>query len=472
MGAVLVILSLAIDPFLQQIVEFAERPSMVNRGTVPRVVNMSESVVLKQDDVEFMSPLTQLMTTIGHFYTRNAVGPDITAYCPNVDCTWPVFDTLAICSSCQDMTAELSFGCFPEPGEWKMNYTSEDTGSHSEPSTSCGWFINGTSSRPMLMTGYSATKNSTRSPQALLMRQLNMRDPLTDEVYWNGSVAFKHIPNPLANFVVAASSDVAAIYANATPTAFECVFHLCTKTIAARMVQGRYEERVVSEYRNLTRRVEPITVGRNAAGLDYLYGQSVAITPPGQNETFFAGNVTMMEMRFSFDRFLPSYLTLALGEKDPDLRFNNEVLPPEGQKSFKAQCGRWLQPGGIEQTVEDMGRLMSIALRSTVHSIPVYGSGLSETYIRLRWAYGSLPAVVLVLTAVLLATTVAQTGFSRSSRKSSLFTLMYGLSPSTRASLEKTHSLHALRQNARNLLVYTNENDDNDDGDGNQQLSA
>ena len=452
----MVLLSLAIDPFLQQIVDVGERQTLVSQGTVPKVVRMLDNVVQEQDSLDFMAPLTQLITTMGHFYNRNAVPSNISAFCPNTDCTWPIFDTLSICSSCTDMSAELSFGCHMEQGGWKMNYSSSDATIGAEPTTSCGWFFNRTGDTPMLMTGYSTSIDDNRTAQALLMRQLNFRDPFTDEVYWNGSLAFKHVPNPLANFAVVASSDIAALYTNATPAAYECVMQLCTRTIAASYSQGRYEERILSEYRNMTRRVEPLTVGVNAAGFDYLYGQNVSIEPPGQSETFFASNVSMMELRFSFDRFLPSYLTLAIGKEMSQLRFNNEVDADQGQKSFDSSCTRWLKSGGIESSVHEMAQFMSVALRNTVHAVPVYGTGVFETFIRIRWSYASLPAVVLLFTAILLFSTIAQMSGSCPSRKSSLFTLMHGLSADARATLDTTYSMHELRQRARHIALFTN----------------
>lgn len=410
---------------------------------------------MEQGGNEVIGSQPQMLEAIGKSYLTISVAANYSAFCPNTECSWPVFDTLAICSSCQDITDELKFGCREESGEWKPRKSRPNTADEEMPRTSCGWFFNISDDKPTLMSGYALEDGSLSLGPSLLMRQLNLRDPLTDHTYWNGSLRFKDVPNPLADFAVVTSPSIASIYANETPAAFECMMQWCTRTIAATFSQGVYRERVLSEYKNMTKRVEALKVERKDGFLDYLYGQSVSITPPGQTETFTVGNNSMLKTRFAFDRMIPNYLTIDNGSTATALRYNNDMSEEEGgQVSAAVNCSDWLQPEGIRRSVEEMSLAVSNAFRTSLYGEPVFGTGVFETYVQVRWVFFSLPLIVMGLTMVLLCNTVLQSQHAESGKRSSLYTLIYGLDSEGKVEFEALHSLYEIKMRAKQIAVY------------------
>jgi hypothetical protein len=153
------VLSLALDPFFQQLVSYPQRSSSVDRGTVPRSVmwlagsnifqnkNFSVDPLLSPDPA-LVSPIDEFMANDGPFTI-----PQISPFCASNDCSWPIFDTLGVCSECADVSSMLQFGCMQENGFWRSDWVPSTGWTTNVSLTSCGYFFNATGPKPMLMSG-------------------------------------------------------------------------------------------------------------------------------------------------------------------------------------------------------------------------------------------------------------------------------------------------------------------------------
>ncbi|KAK7915088.1 hypothetical protein PG985_012791 [Apiospora marii] len=109
LGAIILVLSVALDPFVQQIihpVNCLSRSGGLEQATLPRT-----NLLNPEDPGE---ALADLESTSGLGNTmQNALshhGSDVDAHCPTGNCTFPrVFGTVGFCHSCKDSSAEVSF---------------------------------------------------------------------------------------------------------------------------------------------------------------------------------------------------------------------------------------------------------------------------------------------------------------------------------------------------------------------------
>jgi hypothetical protein len=389
-------------------------------------------VFTNSSDVEVIGPDFSLGNVVKSFYLQPGLFevPEMTPFCASNDCAWPPFHTLAVCSECKDISRTLQFGCYQEDGYWRSEWNSSISANFSLPTTSCGYFFNATGPKPMLMSGYAINSTTNAPGEALVVRQLNFRDPRTEEAYWDHSLNFKHVPYPIVNFATVAVHDAAAAYRNETPVAHECVLRFCTRHIAARYYKGAYTENILSTFTNDTMTPWPLLMEGDA---DYDYFDNITITPPGQKETFLVGNDTMLQTIFTFDYKIPQYVTQT--NVSAILRLRTENDRNGSSRAFDYLVNDWASSKDIPHYVASLATSMSHAIRlSPSSSEKVLGSGSLEVYVKISWGWFVLPATLLVATLGFLLGTVVR---SRTHdigilKTSSLAILAHGLNDVTK----------------------------------------
>lgn len=121
LGAILVIFSLAIDPFAQQILAFPSREVVVFNGSAtiqraheyfPQWASQAYSNGFNNwYRIRQLDPNMQLAVLNGLAQKGTALDPK----CPSSRCEYPEFATLGICSTCQDVTEESNQTCVSVP---------------------------------------------------------------------------------------------------------------------------------------------------------------------------------------------------------------------------------------------------------------------------------------------------------------------------------------------------------------------
>ncbi|KAF8856580.1 hypothetical protein BDZ45DRAFT_727386 [Acephala macrosclerotiorum] len=122
-GAGITILSLAIDPFVQQIVGVGERQvDATNSTTIARALRYSRGTFLPAPEVSLsgpdgrpFDPITintdfsmQSAILFGLSNLPSAISQQMTVHCPGAHCIWPPYLSLGICSTCVDVTNLLT----------------------------------------------------------------------------------------------------------------------------------------------------------------------------------------------------------------------------------------------------------------------------------------------------------------------------------------------------------------------------
>jgi hypothetical protein len=101
-GAIITILSLAYDPFLQQLVSYP----IVYKNASSAVTRQARAFVISATDVDFVSAMNAGVWSDASSFVR-------TPACPSGNCTWPTFSTVGWCSTCETFaTKDLAVrGC-------------------------------------------------------------------------------------------------------------------------------------------------------------------------------------------------------------------------------------------------------------------------------------------------------------------------------------------------------------------------
>ncbi|KAF2430985.1 hypothetical protein EJ08DRAFT_206377 [Tothia fuscella] len=430
LGASITLLSLALDPFYQQLVTYPQRPSDLDRSTVSRIVKYStdDSLFVNSSNAIYFGSDSAIGSVMRSFYAYPSLFqvPEMAPFCASNDCAWPPFNTLSVCSQCEDISSLLHFDCLPDDGYWRFNWNMSIP---AVPTTSCGYFFNSTGPKPMLMSGYAINSSTNAPGEALVTRQLNFRDPRTEEVYWEHSINFKNVPNAIVNFASVSVANAEAAYRNQTPVAHECVLRFCTQKIAARYYKGNYTENILSTFTNHTQRPWPIIMDGDAS---YNYVQNITIIPPDQDEIFSVDNKTMLQAIFAFDYKLPFYVTQQNTSALPLIRTENDRN--DSRLTFLYSVDYW-STRNISNYVADLATAMAHAIRlHPTSSEKVLGSGSLEVYVHISWGWFTLPAMLLIGTLLFLVITMVQSRRQGASvfKTSAVATLANGLDDSTK----------------------------------------
>ncbi|KIW10891.1 hypothetical protein PV08_10190 [Exophiala spinifera] len=102
LAALVTLLALGFEPFIQQLVDIdvVNVPTDTEPATIRTPTSYNESVLGNPGGSSL-----SLNALIGAFGGASGAVPD--PVCPTGNCTWPLYDTLALCTACEDMTGQV-----------------------------------------------------------------------------------------------------------------------------------------------------------------------------------------------------------------------------------------------------------------------------------------------------------------------------------------------------------------------------
>jgi hypothetical protein len=313
--------------------------------------------------------------------------------------------------------------------------------------TACGYFLNATSTAPVLMSGYrvaSDSNNGTNYGETLLMRTLPLVTNPRREALFDGSINFKNISHPILDALIVSSADGSSesVYRRELPIAHECVLSWCVKTLRSSYSWGVYEEEVEETFFNTTKAPYPWTTKYypESRTTDTDYRGNVSIRTPDMDldePGYGLSNETVFEFILLFDEVFPSMITAADRAAKSFLKiktsFNDRVV-------FRAvRFNPWLAPNNVTHHMERIATAVTNVIRSESNSNElVAGQALApETYVQVKWAWLAFPLAMLGLCLVFLIATMVKTsgdadGEIGTWKTSAMPTLMYSLPRDTR----------------------------------------
>jgi hypothetical protein len=480
-GALIIVLLLAIDTFFQQVVEYPGRWQLVDAiGEIPRVIHYEPNSPPQYfQNSEYGVYNTELLPIVKEYYYRNGtqpvpfgngIRPDIPLACPTNNCTWPVYDTLAVCGHCEEVSTLLDIvhTCMWTTIDWSANWTGPITEEPYPNGTVCGHFLNATSEQPILLSGYILTgdEQGNTTGEALLMRSI----PLTGfndkaSAYGAGSVGFKQVRNPLLDGLISSALDgIGSVLRNETPTVHECILSWCVQTIKSSYDEGIYQEHIIAELWNTSS--EPMAWPWEAVALEeglveLTYWQDIIIQPSrsvfgsnASNTVFSVPNTTVFEVMAIFDDFFPSSYTAENTFTEPLLRYKNYFVGPWTQN---LEFNAWAAPNNLTRHMERLARSMTNVIRSSTSKTMLRGDAYAvQNYVSVRWEWLIFPFALLVFSLAFLVLTMIKTSEDTATgvwKTSAMPTLIYGLPQEARGKLPASSTWNSSRGDTKKVRI-------------------
>ena len=183
------------------------------------------------------------------------------------------------------------------------------------------------------------------------------------DIYWDGSIHFKHIPIPLVDFILVRSANDSSIQPDNIPLAQECVLHYCVKNISAKFSQGTYSERVVSTVFNDSVPSVPLSHHLSGDGKHEAYDLTYNITLSSQGEDFHVSNLTNVVTRLMFDIVVPLYLKSINGSSHLEITYYDDADAVVQPKTVRAGSLSWMTTDGKSSYIDDLATALTNAMR-------------------------------------------------------------------------------------------------------------
>ncbi|RYO72081.1 hypothetical protein AA0113_g1648 [Alternaria arborescens] len=437
LGALLIVLLLAIDTFFQQVVTYPDQWTLQKSSSSIPIVKKYRPPYLKYYvKAEEQGTFDEISAPIvGKYFYGNGteptqlgrgIRPEIPLSCPSSSCVWPEYDTLATCSSCVEVSQSLdiTFACLDTTVDWTASWDGPLLNVTFPNGTVCGHFLNISSSTPILLSGYVLQENGTTKTtgEALLMRTVPLSDFWTrDPYYGSGSVFFKDIRYPIYDGLIAsAAGGLDSVFRHEPPVVHECVLSWCVQRMRSSYEWGIYSETILSTHLNLKTEPTPWPwiVTKMKTGTDFVYAPNITLevpaptppgsTTPGANITYSIWNETAFKVNAIWDDFFPAYYTTNDSTQQPVLRFRNYEFGPSTRF---LDFNPWLAPNNVTHHMERLASAMTNVMRSNRDSnemIPGRAYNM-EKFIYINWLWLIFPILLLVLSLVFLVATIVKT---------------------------------------------------------------
>lgn len=420
LGAAITILALAFETFFQQIVSYPERPIVLGNGSITTAVSYG----LEASPHEFSDPLmsTTIMTAIlGSNDT--ILSPQST--CATSNCTWSQYSSLGVCSQCKDVSNILRYVC--------KNYTTMDFVGNTFTDYGCGWLLNDT-----LLVGTYLNGVNERQVLSLTMQGIDAPSNTSRGGQFHSSTHFKEFPFPIFDFYVGyAAGGKAAVLRNDTPVALECLLHWCAKSYVATHSQGILNETLVDTFANYS--AKQLSPGEVLSGTP-----PIVIRLPFGHTTFSVSSGSPVVLTNT----LSAYLSQMIDEDD------NVTVPSSFQGILNVTVA---PPYDFNSYMGLLTTSMTNNLRTKIKGTEaVTGTAWStETFVRIRWVWISLPVFLLLTTLAFVLGTIAKSSRQKAGtwKTSALAVLLHGLSSEARHKLDPKARASQVEATARKMDV-------------------
>jgi hypothetical protein len=485
LGALLIVLLLAIDTFFQQVVTFPNQWTLHEMpGQIPYLVRYDPPYQTEfQGGWETSIYNSDVMPVVQQFLYRNgskptpfgtSYRPDIPLSCPTSNCTWPTYDTLAVCSKCAEVSdlLDITFACLETTVDWSTKWEGPISEVPYPNNTVCGHFLNATAELPILLSGYTVKTNGDDiHDETLLLRTIPLTTfPAKERLYDVGSVAFKNTRNPIFDALIAsATGGLESVHQNNTPTVHECVLSWCVQTLESFYDLGGYNERVVKSYHNTTIGPSPWNSweipAEEGGGTLIEYKENITIVPTGVSPNdakptdtmieYGANNVTACNFMSIFDDFFPSSYSVSNVSAIPRLRYKE--FPMSGPSQRYLPYSPWMVPNNLTRHVEKLATAMTNRVRSSDSNEMLQSEAFyNEQYVSVQWEWLIFPFLLLTLSLIFLVSTIIKTSKDTSAgiwKTSAMPTLIYSLPKDAQSKLNPISTWNDSDKSSRKVRI-------------------
>lgn len=375
LGALLTIMTLAVNPFMQQLIRIDVRDTTTEGAFLPTAI---EHTSVSGDSLS--ADLNMKAAAYAGFVGPLSSVYNISSVCPSGNCTWEPFETLAVCSSCANITDQM--GGSPDfrlnlSNGFQLASRSAYYGAH----TADQKFLNVTTTKKLydsLYSGVGEYNTYTRNNMSLIYAD-------------RGSL--------IIDFLVLRAPQLNL----ETSSAHECVLQYCVKTISASQLSGELIETEVSTWTNdsesarLTADNSILTTPIEGANTSYDAQSTVPeyyLKPTEKIHTFTVALVAQLQMTSWFNGILQGNATYEW-PRTGAVYSNDQIQGVDTSVDGGDP--------GLSQLMSNVAKAMTVALRSSSKETASGVIHRNETYIHIRWPWIALPLAIYLLVATFLA---------------------------------------------------------------------
>lgn len=470
-GAAVILLSLPLDLFFQQIIQYPYQWTPLGNSTIARTVNYDPipDGYFINDTFGYAPEPLLFNTAYPNFYQDvPAIQPNIS--CPTSRCTWDDFDTLALCSTCTQVPSQyLEFGCFNASRAWMSGV--KETPAFNETVEACGWFFLPDDGSRMLLSGYALDKGNQSQILAarfLSLRNIFSREPLVKDA----TISFKNMLNPLGSYIISTTDDGAAgAMRNGTATIQECAVSWCVQTIRASMVGSILSENITRFQPLQSQSLDNVwstdndDADPNKYGeIDVYYPQFELTLPDSQSlnhngSTFMVNNITSRQVIQVFDQIAPSSFTATNATRDLRLKYmQNKVT--QFERVLPENQNPWMN--NATEHFAKIVKMMSYTMRRQYgvdnKLADFVGTAWEQrVHVHIRWPWVVLPGTLLLFSLLFLIATVMRSSKDDPKigiwKTSALAVLFNGPGDDVQNVMGENPKMGYAREKAKNMVV-------------------
>ena len=366
LGALIAILALAIEPFIQQVVSYPLRRVRIGDSSVScvRSYNITGQ---RTDRISSDRPPTYDIDLPMKAAINQAIFSEtnqMAFVCSTGNCTWPIFSSLAVCSHCQN-TQVHSYTTYigPLAGNATVFYTSN---------------------------GLNATSDEHGRSSVLSEGMLAVPD-------------LGYTENTISNLTVLGTEE---------PSAYECALFWCVQEISASVTAGKYHEDILKTWSNASLQNLGCSRCNDTAserdGIFSLVGSLDNSTHGSRN--FTVGIATLATFQQYLSDFFTGSISTGPANGSEMVQFSSDfmgALVPSlssGAKVVRANLTN------IPELMSNLSQSMTIRMRQSAANNPeaqITGDAYElDSFVEVRWVWLALPLTLLLLTLIFLLASI------------------------------------------------------------------
>ncbi|KAK3679841.1 hypothetical protein LTR78_000217 [Recurvomyces mirabilis] len=392
-GALITIVMLGYGPFVQQIIATPTRGTARNGSSIP-VAHWYNSTY--QDDGADVPLNLKAAVLSGMLSTNNTAGQWLVQpTCQTGNCTWPSYASLAMCSTCADLTSHLNSSVQP--------------------------YYGGHATEWQLPNGVNLTVPLGQFGNTMVVNNTNDVSPVTDMAF--ESVAFTDSLYPLLDmFVVVGNYSSKPDNQGKTmpigPFASECRVTFCIQQYNASSTNGSFSETAIGA---------PVLLNTSTTGVNLGDADNITAPSGGFTLSFDDRNFTIDYGAIkAFWFYLPTLFSGKLSQSDS---LSPQPLWPSDMAQAVFQHLN-ATPHTLDSMFRNIADSMTLAIRtqSSADTVVEGKYFVQETYIQVVWPWIALPATVTLVTLLfLIAVAAASRRAGLEPWTSSLAALFHGM---------------------------------------------
>ncbi|KAK8050765.1 hypothetical protein PG994_012495 [Apiospora phragmitis] len=391
LGALIMVLSLGIAPCFQQTLRCHTVYTAGSDASVPiaRYMNGTGTGTVYQKNI-FVPRLDPQLASTPYIalFSPPHTEYTATAHCGSGNCTWEVYETLAVCNTCKDLSSSLSS---------TKHDGSNDNNLYTLPN---GFeFAGGPVIARMNITTSVNAKSQRLVPVPYKVPGMLGTQRL-ETTYWD-SIEFGNNGSRLLGVFAVGASQIAGPNQPdkpllsmpdlnfAPPVAYECLLQFCVREVRASWTNSTFHETVVSSWTNQTQTCQ-----------DLPCYDPYTFTSPKTGTTFHVQNDALTSKMYWLSFFLRGNAT-SFGPQG--ISFSSDFA----EAIYKAMNS---SDTSFTSLMDNLANRLSLNLREIPYQPVVVGQSVTALYLAyVRWVWLTLPVFELVAGLFFLVTTMVET---------------------------------------------------------------